>query len=186
MNDYYSIEDILSEDENVNVITHINATNMGWLDPNCNSNDLPKNSKITIPIWLAKSLKEKNMVSVEVPEFYFDKQILAAPQSINLKIKSNYFFEAGYKIYELTKRKALRINLIKIFSSIRFKRVVNHSLHFVCKNAINFWKHLTNLEKKLFCYGQEAAKDHLEFKNRKHVLLKCNINVNKKRKYYDL
>ena len=186
MNEYYSIDDILSEDENVDVITHIDATNLGWLDPNCNCQDLPKNSKIKIPIWLAKGLKEKNMVSVEVPEFYFDTQLLAAAHSVNLKTKSNYFFEAGYKIYELTKVEELRINLIKIFSSLRFKRLVNHSLHFVCKNAINFWKDLTNLEKKIFCYGQDAAKDHLEFKTRKHVLLKSKIYVNKKRKYNNL
>lgn len=43
---YFDIDDILAEEERVSAVTTIEAFSLGFLDPSCEHEDLPANTKV--------------------------------------------------------------------------------------------------------------------------------------------
>ena len=52
---YLDIDEILAEEERISCIFSIDAAGLGPLDPTTNEEDLPAQSKVELPLWLAVS-----------------------------------------------------------------------------------------------------------------------------------
>ena len=92
---YYDLDSILCEEERIPAVFATDAVNLGFLDPSSAEEDLKQDTKIELPLWLAKSLDAKNMVHLELPKYYGTKFLLhlsADPSVVNIREKSPFFF----------------------------------------------------------------------------------------------
>ena len=71
---YYDIDAILAEEELVPSHTNLDFSLLAALDPDHSSNGgdnfLPENTRIKVPLWLAKSWAMKNYVRLQLPRHY--------------------------------------------------------------------------------------------------------------------
>ena len=98
--DYFSLLDILAEQERIPVVTNEDLPKLGFLDPSTSSRNgtLNKGTKLELPLWMAKSLKARNRAQLNMPPNFSDKkrQIVAAdPDAVNLHNYGPHFYESG-------------------------------------------------------------------------------------------
>ena len=69
---YYDIDAILAEEELVPSHTNLDFSLLAALDPDHSNKDnfLPENTRIKVPLWLAKSWAMKNYVRLQLPRHY--------------------------------------------------------------------------------------------------------------------
>ncbi|KAF9087973.1 DNA replication protein, partial [Mortierella sp. GBA35] len=76
MEDYYDIDAILAEDQNVKCVFMKNVPGLSWLEGG-HDDMLKAGSRLDLPFWLARELLEHQEetvgVAIETPEFYGPK-----------------------------------------------------------------------------------------------------------------
>ena len=128
---YLDIDQILSEEERIPTVFLLDGAGLGHLDISIESEDLPENTRIELPLWLALAFGNKNMVNLELPKHFERKmrdEILAGAENINLKEFSHYFFEVGSNLAIVTKNEDLKTTLQIAFAGERFRSLMMHSL----------------------------------------------------------
>jgi GINS complex subunit 3 len=70
MSRHLDIDLILSEEERLPCKFVVDAAYLGSLDPINTEVDLPAETKVELPLWMAQSLYEKNMVQLELPKHF--------------------------------------------------------------------------------------------------------------------
>lgn len=69
--DYYSVDEILLEETAVLMKMNADSVGVGFLDfPHNKTPDLPANSKISAPLWLAEILSRKSLGTASCPEYF--------------------------------------------------------------------------------------------------------------------
>jgi GINS complex subunit 3 len=128
---YLDIDQILCEEERIPATFLLDAPGLGHLDTSIDSEDLPENSRIELPLWLALAFGRKNMVNLELPKHFERKmrdEILAGAENINLKEFSHYFFEVGSSLAIETRNEDLKTTLQIAFAGERFRSLMMHAL----------------------------------------------------------
>lgn len=139
---FLDIDVILSEEERLPCVFKVNASHLGHLDTSsaqvATRRDLPRGTKIELPIWMSRQLSDKNMVDVHNPKHYGNRmrnEIVAGPNSVRFRDFSYYFFEAGIHLASLKKsqddledKKDLVRNLRFGFSGERFANLLVRAL----------------------------------------------------------
>lgn len=100
LNNYCSLDSILMEEEKLPSYFLSPVFNLGSLDPGNSKTDIPEETKVELPYWLAKKLKKFKIIDIEYPPAYERKRLN------NLKISPlhealgqfPYFFELGVKL----------------------------------------------------------------------------------------
>jgi hypothetical protein len=111
LSSYYSIDDILMEDETVYCSFNMDMWGASELDPdNCDESNLLKESQtVRVPFWLSQGLAKmqtsdhKPVVKIEVPDIFcegFQNTLHADPTIVNLREKSNYYLELGLNLID--------------------------------------------------------------------------------------
>src|SRR5690348_4494368 len=103
---YLDIDNLLGEEERLPCVFTSGGTGMGSLDPTLNSHNLPAKSRVSLPLWLAIGLTEKNIVVIETPIHYgaqMRQEIRAGAESLRLREFSLYFFEVGLRLAQAIK-----------------------------------------------------------------------------------
>lgn len=118
--DYWSIDDILAGQERVPCKVEQPLYRLGYLGSN-DQQHLLQNTKLELPIWLAKGLcsKRRRIVSVSFSKPYKEptRTALAADaNSINLHRNGPYFFSVGVKLlsFDLPERGQLAHCLLEV------------------------------------------------------------------------
>ncbi len=155
---YLDLDTILSEEERVPCVFQFEVAYLGFLNPNDNedSESLPKSSKVELPVWLATSLANTNVVTIEAPKHFGTKmrdEIRAGAESINLKEFSYYFFEVGLKLCRVNQDSSLLGALRIAFSGDRFKNLLVHCMSMMFEDSTEFAQALTSTELKIFNIG---------------------------------
>ena len=74
---YLDIDQILYEEERIPSIFLINAYALSYLDPTLEEHtsctDLPEQTRIELPLWLAMTFKDKHMIDIDLPKHYQKK-----------------------------------------------------------------------------------------------------------------
>jgi GINS complex subunit 3 len=128
---YLDIDQILCDEERIPATFLLDAPGLGHLDPSIDSEDLPENTRIELPLWLALAFGRKNMVNLELPKHFERKmrdEILAGAENINLKEFSHYFFEVGSSLAIETKNEDLKTTLQIAFAGERFRSLMMRAL----------------------------------------------------------
>lgn len=127
MTDYYSIDEILLEEEHIPVIFHKGVTGAGQaLDPSSDEVDLAAGSKLEIPFWMTVVLVPNKHVSVRLPRFYGERirrELQADASCVSLRECSQYYYELGGRLVPMVKDRTLSNFLLATFRS-RYKEVL--------------------------------------------------------------
>jgi GINS complex subunit 3 len=128
---YLDIDEILSEEERMPCKFSLDGKNLGFLNSASDSNDLEEGSKVELPLWLSKPLREKNMIEIELPKHYgirIREEINAGALAVKLREYSYYYFEVGLQLSKITKDDDLKRTLRTAFAGERYKSLMGRAL----------------------------------------------------------
>ena len=105
---YFSLEDILASQERVPITIMQDLPKLGFLDPSSVHQTDPTNlaagSKLELPLWMAKALKGRRRIQVELPETWTPSQrqiINADPNVVDLHMLGPDFYQSGLHVLKL-------------------------------------------------------------------------------------
>lgn len=166
-NKYWDINDLLATNEKVNCLAERDLANVAELDKSSaqmNSLGLIKEgTKFELPLWIAIPFHlYENTITMNAPK-YFNKKMnnnmQADPTIINLKQKTNYFYDICMKLLPfLDEDKIWSRCLITSFAKRYFKLVMNSSniqnediniQKNLCLREMIFYEKMLSLNKEL-------------------------------------
>lgn len=166
---YYDLDELLAEEERFPLNFMQDSKGLGFLDSTVQSADLPKDSKVELPIWLALPLAEHFFGTVDAPKCFahrFRTYLLADPVVINLRERSPFYYESGLHLASLVRDgKALVDALVKSLA-LRYADILDKSQNSRNEDLSNTTSGFTELERKLFIAGHKGADDMYRFKRR--------------------
>eukprot|EP00466_Bigelowiella_natans_P004228 jgi/Bigna1/129567/aug1.9_g4275 len=158
---YYDIDDILIESEPVTVSFRIDATDLGYLDPNGISDDVKEDAKVQVPFWLAESLKKRNVVDINIPDYLgkaFEKNFLAEPEAMDLRERCPpHFYELGQRLSELFQDPSITGMLLKGLGA-RFREIIVRSTVWRANTHAPFVSKLALLEEEILNTKHDAER----------------------------
>lgn len=95
---YFSVEDILAEEERVPFQFQVKALGLGHLDPSQGKKDIDESETVELPLWIAEPLQEARTGLIDLPRAFSASvrdQLLASPTTTRLRDKSPFFYETG-------------------------------------------------------------------------------------------
>lgn len=167
---YWSIDDILAEEEKLNVKFNQKSYQNSGLDINLPpKQDIDEAQTMELPIWLALALAKAKIIDIEIPRYFkenFKKTLEADPNVVNLRDKTLYYYEVGMKIIEFLDANEVINTLLSVFLT-RIKEFANISFHLRIEDCSNLLRKMVNIEIKIFNFGREAALNYRNYKEKK-------------------
>lgn len=124
------IRTLLSDEEKINCTFKYDSPQLGFIDPQCKLTDLPAQSKVMLPFWLAASFSSDRLAEIEMPKHFNSKMkeaIVAGSLAINFRGFSFHFFEIGMKLSILVNESHLA-ELRIAFCGDRYQRMMDFVL----------------------------------------------------------
>lgn len=132
MTDYYNPHHILADETVVPVRFLSSVTGLGRaLDPSCHDLDLPADTTVELPVWLALPLAKRGMVELKTPGTYgekFRRRMNAGAECIRLKGRAPYFYEVGKKCNDILQDVEVSNFLVRTFKT-RYHELLSKSLN---------------------------------------------------------
>jgi GINS complex subunit 3 len=104
MSNYYSVDEILCEDERIPLKWISDAKGVGHLDPSSGLLDIPSGTSMDLPLWLAEDLRRLGLIDIEFPQAYSKKSredLIADATAARLREKSPFFYAVGRRLCPL-------------------------------------------------------------------------------------
>lgn len=172
--DYWDIEEILAEEQDVVIKSNQDIAGGGKLYPCTGAakpRDLKQGAKVTVPYWLAEKLYRRNAVELDLPATFdeaIQETLQTDPAVCRLGDKSYHYFEVGMKLAFLMKNPKLQEILINAYVQ-RFNTLLSLSFSLGEANRSSFRKavpsqflqSLTGVEEDM-CRGLREAETHYE------------------------
>eukprot|EP01039_Chlorochromonas_danica_P003972 gene3973-4346_t len=170
---YLDIDTLLCEEERIPCVFRLEVPGLGFLDPNNDSSTLPAGARVELPLWMARTLTEKRMVTMELPK-HFDRKmrdnIAAGALSLNLKEYSNYYYEVGMQIANTMKDMDLKDTLRIAFTGDRYREVMVHALTSTEQDTGELLNILTSKEGDLYAAGVRSSEEMTRWRQQRHLL----------------
>mmetsp|Transcript_11247 Transcript_11247/g.12748 ORF Transcript_11247/g.12748 Transcript_11247/m.12748 type:complete len:194 (-) Transcript_11247:1122-1703(-) len=170
--DYYGIDDILSEEDQIPVTFNTDAFNLGFLDSTSDSPELGKGAQVELPCWLADILAQRNFVKIKMPKHYTKKYrtyLLADPTVVNLRDKSSFYYDTGIRLCKFFRSSAeasiLVSTCLKAFS-FRYRSILDRCLSSRNEDNTSYTNMLTHTEQLIFNAGYNSSHEIFKWKNR--------------------
>mmetsp|Transcript_52433 Transcript_52433/g.131846 ORF Transcript_52433/g.131846 Transcript_52433/m.131846 type:complete len:188 (+) Transcript_52433:67-630(+) len=187
MTDYYSLDNILAEEEYIPVRFRFGGVGVGLLDPSLDPReDLPEMSTLHIPLWLASGLAQKGYVQLKrlnTAQSDTLKNDLRADATTVSFLSMPYFYETTKRLNSLSETPDSDLEpgqlLLKTYVQ-RFKYIVDKS--YLDEDITNFTITLTKSEQSLFFAGYHAIDDFDEWKKQKDRQLKPSSLLRKRKR----
>lgn len=186
--DYFSLTDILAEQERVPVVTNEDLPKLGFLDPSTSSRSgtLAQGTKMELPLWMAKSLMRKNQASISMPPSFTEKKrqiVFADPDAVNLHQYGPHYYESGRHLMKLGTQDAEDIGKLLVETMTkRFRRIMDSSSNSSECDTLTKTERLDSLEKLLYKQGQKSMKLQETWSKRKTGQLKVATMVHRHNK----
>lgn len=166
------------------------ASRLGKLDTSLeNSVDLPANTRIPLPLWLASRVAARLPLLVEIPSTFgrqAQNELRAGSVHVNLSSRSTYFYELGLKLAivflfnNISASHDILSMLQKTLTQRSFTLIATrNSSGSIGKdmNVINFIQSLTELEKVIFLLKESARANYAAMRRGQSSILKTSQAV---------
>ena len=160
--DYFSLTDILAEQERIPVVTNEDLPKLGFLDLSTSSKNgtLMKGTKLELPLWMAKTLKSKNRATLSMPLSFTDRKrqiVQADADAVNLHQLGPNYYESGRHLMKLGTPEAREIGSLLVETlTNRFRRIMDASSNASECDTLTKTEKLDTLEKLLYEQGQKS------------------------------
>jgi len=169
MSGYFSVDEILSEEEPINVVFRADVFELGFLAENNDDedeapaeghpapghrNDLSKGAHVTVPLWLARALRSGRFVDLRVRDHFtpeFRPIVKAGVATTDLRAKSPFYYRVGHALAPMLgpgREDATRKLLSELFAN-RFVAILGGAEHTVGQHGF-IKDQLTELEREVF------------------------------------
>ncbi|GJJ67930.1 GINS complex subunit 3 [Entomortierella parvispora] len=162
MEDYYDIDSILAEDQNIKCVFHRSIPGLAWLEGG-QDDVLKAGSRIDIPFWLARELIGHPQGSVEMeietPDFYGTKVrngLRAEATVVDLPKLCPHFFRFGAHFLQIIEDPKLGEVLEKAFKD-RLQTTMDHTQSGGMSNTTEYLQRLDETERELYKAGLESS-----------------------------
>lgn len=190
--DYLDCQDIMTLGQKVTCVFEKAVTGLGFIDPSSDSPDIAVACKLELPLWLAKTLKSRNIVSVEVPKGFNEtyREILDADASVvDLHNLGPNYYRMGKHLIQMDLKDSLDIskNLVNAFHN-RLHKLLDYSIYDsqdTASEMIGYHCTLDNIERDLLAAGRASTEQYRQWSNRSCERITANQMVsalNKKKK----
>eukprot|EP00026_Physarum_polycephalum_P019025 Phypoly_transcript_20847.p1 GENE.Phypoly_transcript_20847~~Phypoly_transcript_20847.p1 ORF type:complete len:204 (-),score=15.29 Phypoly_transcript_20847:55-639(-) len=168
MEDYYDLDSILASEEKVPTRFLYEGKGLGYLDPGSVDNDLLKDCKLELPIWLAKTLVRKNLAKITLPKAYETKfrSDLGADATVVDLHRYPYYYHLGHSLCVMLKDVNLLQELGHAFAA-RYRMILDKSLNMQSHGSAEFSQSLAHTEVKLFHVGYNSTQEFDKWKTTK-------------------
>ena len=170
---YWNIDNIIAEEEKVMVKFRASAKGLGFLDLSKTGNqteDLESGDEVQLPLWLASTFASRRFVDIQLPNYLslqFKSSLVADPEVINLKQKSEYFYEIGIMLaHTLSEHSQFIHTLLQIFL-IRYRAILDKSRNWDEESDTPFLRKLTIMERRIFDINKQFIDQYRKWRNRK-------------------
>ncbi|KAG6602618.1 hypothetical protein SDJN03_07851, partial [Cucurbita argyrosperma subsp. sororia] len=157
MTNYYDIDDILADEELVSVMFQ-KAVNGVAIDPSSETDSVESGSKVELPFWLAKELHLRQVAVMGLPACFNQRtrlEIQADAAFVDLRSRSQYFYEFGCKIAPLVGDRTIGSWLLSTFKS-RYKEVLTKAHTAVFAASSKYLTLLSKEETKMYEAAQSS------------------------------
>lgn len=167
---YFSISALSVEEERVPCVSKIEFAGLGYLDPATHGEDLPEETRVEAPLWLAKLLDSKAAVETDYPKHYKDNfrdHLEAGPAAVNLREQTPHYFAAGDALARLKRDDILQKKLLFAFTGDRFRRIMDLAFNSQHEDVTEHLRTFTDVEQELFDAGFQATLNFATWRARK-------------------
>ncbi|XP_023229180.1 DNA replication complex GINS protein PSF3-like [Centruroides sculpturatus] len=189
---YFSIDDILATNERIPCRLELPLYKLGFLDSSSESNHLLAGHKIDLPFWLAESLHNRHIISIDLPKVYreaYREILLADANAVDLHKMGPYFYLFGQHLMSFPHRDKVEISKIlsKTFRT-RFRRIMDSSQNSLNDNSSCLKSNLDRTEEELFNVGKKAMMEFNGWQTRQTERISTSdlVVIHKKRKRTNL
>lgn len=190
--DYLDCDDILTLGQKVTCVFEKPVTGLGFIDPSSDSQDIVAGCKLELPVWLAKVLKDRKVVSVEIPKGFNEtyREILEADASVvDLHNLGPNYYRMGKHLVEMDLKDSQEISktLVTTFHD-RFHKLLDYSIYDsqdTASEMIGYHSSLDNMERDLLAVGRASTEQFRQWSNRSCEKITANQMVsalNKKKR----
>ncbi|KAF9539997.1 DNA replication protein [Mortierella hygrophila] len=162
MEDYYDIDAILAEDQNVKCAFQSNIPGLAWLEGG-HDDALKAGSRFDIPFWLARELVEHDEetvgIDIETPEYFGPKvrnALRADANTVDLTKQCPNFFRFGTVYLQLVDDVALSGVMEEAFKA-RLQMTMDHTQSGGNSNTTDYLNRLDETERALYKAGMESS-----------------------------
>jgi hypothetical protein len=156
MSCYFSVDDILCEDERVPLRWVSKGVGVGHLDPSSGAHDIEAGTTMDLPLWLAEELRYRDLIEVTLPTAYSRKSrddIKADAAAARLREKSPFFYTVGLRLGRLLasgeEAAALADDVHRVLAD-RAAGILERARSGLGQDVSAYRGLLTDLEQKLF------------------------------------
>lgn len=125
------LDSILSEEERIPSVFRVDAQGLGFLDSTNDRPNLAQGSRVELPLFMAKALRQRGMTEMELPKHYDRKMrnnIAASALNINLKEYTPYYFEVGMELASELRDNDLKDTVRIAFCGDRYRSLMINAL----------------------------------------------------------
>jgi hypothetical protein len=197
---FFDLTEIMEEEERMPCIFRRAAKHVGFLDASrgeevrqlavvfpCNATrcaqDIEETARVELPIWLARELAERNMVTVDLPRGFgtrFRQQLIADASTVSLRERSPHFFRLCIHAAQilLIAPSSSRVSASSlpqmglVALAARSIRLLDKAPNCVGEDVALYRASLTDFEQAIFQRSYELAKERFEWKHRRSAALK--------------
>lgn len=171
--DYLSVPDIMALGQRVTCKFIVSCYNLGFIDPSGESKDVPEGTKLELPLWMAKVLKNRHIIEIEVPKSYnetFREMIEADATVIDLHKNGPNYYTFGKHLVSMGIKGSYGIaqSMVDAFRQ-RFRQIFHFALNTTSDTQMQFLDYqatLDNQELSLLKSGREATKEYKKWERR--------------------
>jgi len=162
---FWSIEDILAENQKLPCTFKLDVPNLGHLE-GTDERDIRQGTTIELPFWLGLELArmvEHDLVSISLPKPYTSRvrnALVASAQSVSLRsLTAGSFYQVGLKLEDTITDPKLKSTLHNAFKA-RLPEIFDQSQHGGGRlDAGNdFVAGMDDWEKEIFTAGEKSAR----------------------------
>lgn len=188
MEDYFSIDDILSSEPRVYSEFKVRGHTLGHLRPELGADQLHLNegSRVALPFWLCEALAERAIVDIILPRC-FGKGVRNALRAdaidVNLYQKCAAYYALGVSIAKLVKDNTLPLMLVNAYATRAWNIVDAAAYGAVAPTALKRVAKLDCMERELFFVARAAQLAVNRWKeNATERILPCDAVLGKRKR----
>lgn len=171
--DFLSCEDISAQTQKVSCCFVRDVRGIGFLDPSSDGPDVAANTKLELPLWLARVLYTRKLIEIEIPKGYTDtyREILDADACVvDLHKLGPDYYKVGQHLLTLGVKDSADMakSLVSAFHQ-RFHLILDHAMNCTTDTQVEMLKFqstLDNSELELLHSGRKAADSFKQWENR--------------------
>lgn len=138
------------------------------------SKDLEEDSKVEIPLWLAKAWNERQIVEIDLPRHYTGKFLTGLKvggDHVNLSEQSPYYYSNGVECAKLCSDENIDRVLPTLTNAfvVRFKNILLQAQNFQRSQFSSFTQNLTQDELDLFDITRKSYESYQDWKSNERM-----------------